>query len=277
MRCADVIVSRKNNNCQTSNCQSNALPDGIDRTFSHASLLPLLYEDQSYGWSAGMRAVTHALLDDITLPDGAVVEVGFGGGQMLAELQRRYPERTTIGVELHPLALATARVHLPATIGLAQAALPDLPCGRRQVALLVALDVFDQRGVDLSAACVEAYRLLRPDGALVMRVSAHPSLYGSHDIAFHTGRRYTRAEVQNALAGSGFMVQRLSYANLALSLPVAAMRLAQHWGWLAFRAAIYQQPAFHQVAGWLLRQEAAWLHHTDLPWGLSLCAVARKP
>jgi ubiquinone/menaquinone biosynthesis C-methylase UbiE len=224
-----------------------------------------------------MRTVTHALLANVTLPEGAVVEVGCGGGQLLAELQQRYPERLVIGADLHPLALAHARTSVRSLVALTQASLLQLPLAENEVALLAAMDVFDQQGVELDAALAEGYRLLCPDGALVMRVSAHPSLYGAHDLAFQTGQRYTRGQLRDALQQAGFVVQRLTYANAVLSLPVAAMRLAQRWSVLPFDAATYQQADFHQVARWLLHQEAAWLYHADLPWGLSLCAVARKP
>ena len=252
-----------------------------DKDAPHAtetpSLLPLLYAgDQHDGWSQGMRAVTLALLDNLTLPDGPVVEVGCGGGQLLSEVQQHYPLRLVTGTDLHPLALSYAQGALRPEGGLTQAALPHLPWRDNTVALLLALDVFDQQGVDLDAAMAEAYRLLRVDGALVMRVSAHPSLYGAHDIAFHTGRRYTRREVRSALTQAGFVVQRLSYANSALALPVAALRLAQRWGWLAWQEESYQQSGLHDLLARLLRYEAAWLRRGNLPWGLSLCAVARK-
>ena len=251
--------------------------DGSSRA-DPQSLLPLLYAgDQSYGWSAGMRAITHTLLDEVTLPHGPVVEIGCGGGQLLVELRQRYAARTVIGVDLHPLALANAREVLRPSVNLSQAALPHLPWSSNTVALLLALDVFDQQGVELGGALAESFRLLRSDGALVLRVSAHPSLYGAHDIAFHTGQRYTRHQVQDALMRAGFAIQRLTYANTLLSPPVAAMRLIQRWGLLGWQAATYQQRGFHRVAAWLLRQEAIWLRYADLPWGLSLCAVARKP
>jgi SAM-dependent methyltransferase len=242
------------------------------------SLLPLLYAfDPSYAWSAGMRAVTLALLAQVSLPPGLVVEVGCGGGQMLVELQRRYPQRLVVGADLQPLALAHARAVVRPATALTQAALPNLPWGAGEAALVVALDVFDQEGVYLPEALAEAYRLLRSGGALVMRVSAHPSLYGAHDRAFHTGQRYTYEQVQAALLQTGFAVQRLTFANLALALPTALLRLGQRWGLLPWQPALYQQAEFHQIAAWLLRQEAKWLHHANLPWGLSLCAVARKP
>lgn len=253
------------------------MPDGSPHTLRQAALLPLLYaHEQSSGWSGGMAAVTHALLAKMRLLAGPVIEIGCGGGQFLATLQPEYSKRMMIGADLHPLALAHATDLLPSSIHLVQAALPNLPWEDEQFSLIYALDVFDQQGVDMDAAVAEAYRLLLPGGALVMRVSAHPRLYGAHDLAFHTGQRYTRTQLRDALVQVGFAVERLTYANTVLATPVAILRLAQRWGLLSWQPDTYQQSYFHLLAAWILHQEARWLRYGDLPWGLSLCAVARK-
>lgn len=253
-------------------------PAAPDTAMSDAALLPLLYDAAgSHGWSDGMRAVTRALLTDLRLPLGPTLEIGCGGGQLLSQLQQLYPDRAVCGADLNPLALAYAARLVTSPARLAQAALPDLPWPAATFALLVAMDVFDQQGVDLDAALAEAHRVLAPGGALVLRVSAHPWLFGAHDIAFHTGRRYTRSELAAAIRRAGFTLTRQTYANSLLFLPVAAMRLAQRWGLLPFRSEVYSQDGLHDVAAWALRQEAAWLHRRNLPLGLSLCAVARKP
>lgn len=257
--------------------ENNSMLDPSAQNPTPTSLLPLLYAgDQQYGWSAGMRAVTHALLDMVALPDGPVVEIGCGGGQFLVDLQRQYPDRLVVGADLHPLALANARNLLPPPAALIQTALPDLPWAENSFALVLALDVFDQQGVDLPAAVAQAYRLLRPGGALLMRVSAHPRLYGAHDRAFHTGQRYTHTQVFDAFAQTSFALQRLTYANTILAAPVAALRLAQRWGLVPWQPDTYQYTYFHHFAAWILRQEAIWLQEIDLPWGLSLCALAHK-
>jgi SAM-dependent methyltransferase len=241
-------------------------------------MLPQLYDgDESQGWSAGMRAVTHALLASVTLPPGPILEIGCGGGQLLAELQSTYSDRRVCGVDLHPLALAHARLRQGPHPCLSQAALPHLPWGAAGFALVLGLDVFDQHGVNLDAALVESYRILRPGGVILLRVSAHPWLYGAHDVAFHTGRRYRRAEISTALAAAGFAIERMTYANAGLALPVGLLRLAQRWGILTWSPTLYGHSGLHRAAAWALAEEAAWLHHADLALGLSLCAVARKP
>jgi SAM-dependent methyltransferase len=260
------------------NQDANQEPAANYQSVTQAELLPFLYAaDKSDGWSNGMRAITHALLASVTLPNGSLLEVGCGGGQLLAELQQEYSDRLVCGVDLHPLALSHAAALLRQPVALAQAALPNLPWEDNRFALLLALDVFDQQGVEMDAALAEAYRLLCPGGALLIRVSAHPWLYGAHDVAFHTGKRYTRAEVDSALKQAGFSVQRLTYANSLLAAPVAVMRLAQRWGILPWQPQVYSQGVLHQVAVRLLYEEAEWLRHADLAFGLSLCAVARKP
>ncbi len=242
-----------------------------------AAMLPHLYDgDESQGWSAGMRTVTHALLASVTLPPGPILEIGCGGGQLLAELQSAHPDRTVCGVDLHPLALAHAALRQGPHAVLSQAVLPQLPWATNTFALVLGLDVFDQQGVSLAAALAESYRVLRPGGALLLRVSAHPWLYGAHDVAFHTGRRYTCAEVSAALGDNGLELHRITYANAGLALPVGVLRLAQRWGILPWQPSIYGRDGLHQVAAWALAEEAAWLRHADLSLGLSLCAVARQ-
>ena len=244
---------------------------------SPADLLPLLYDPaQSYGWSAGMRAVTRALLARLDLPRGPLLEIGCGGAQLLTDLATDYPLHRVYGVDVHPLALARAQARLNGHAALIRAPLQRLPWPDATFALVLALDVFDQTGVDLTAALAESYRLLAPGGSLLLRLSAHPRLYGPHDVAFHTGRRYARRQIVTALHGAGFTVTRATYANITLGGPVAALRLLQRARLAPWSPAPYRNRLANVVAAWLLRREAAWLRHADLPVGLSLCVIAEK-
>jgi ubiquinone/menaquinone biosynthesis C-methylase UbiE len=242
------------------------------------ALLPLLYDsEQSYGWSVGMRAITRALLAGLELPPGPLLEVGCGGAQFLAELAADHPDRAIYGVDLHPEALARARAQVNGQAALVCAPAERLPWPDATFALVLALDVFDQIGVDVAAALAESYRVLRPGGRLALRLSAHPWLYGPHDVAFHTGRRYTRRELVAALRAAGFAVRRVTYANIVLGGPVAAWRLLQRAGLASWSPAPYNNQFANTLAAWLLASEAAVLRRADLPVGLSLCVVGEKP
>jgi SAM-dependent methyltransferase len=241
------------------------------------SLLPHLYaHDGANGWSQGMRAITGALLETLSLPPGALLEIGCGSGQMLAALKRRYPDRTITGMDLHPLALAHAQQSTGGQCALLQGNMLQLPAATESVAAIIALDALDQRAVDIVDALKECHRVLMDQGALVMRVSAHAWLEGAHDLAFNTGRRYSMEELLDALAAANLDLIRITYANSLLSLPMGALRLLQRWQILPFSEAIYTGGAINRILAQVLQAEAQFLRENDLPLGLSLYAIARK-
>ncbi|MCE7986423.1 MAG: class I SAM-dependent methyltransferase [Caldilinea sp. CFX5] len=232
--------------------------------------------DQEHGWSQGMRAVTHALLETTRLPAGPLLEVGCGAGVFLRELHDYHRGARCFGLDYSSIALDYAK-RQPAPLYLSQGDLQQLPFGANHFSLIVALDSFDQQAVNLPQAVRESWRLLQPDGLLLLRVSAHPWLESEHDLAFNTGRRYQRQELMAALSDGGFRVERVTYANSLLALPVIAQRLLQRWRLLPFASNHDISPVVNRQVARLLRWEANLLHFTDLPFGISLYVLARKP
>ncbi|MDI9549036.1 MAG: methyltransferase domain-containing protein, partial [Chloroflexota bacterium] len=180
------------------------------------------------------------------------------------------------GMDLHPQALSHAAQVAGDAAHLTQAHLHRLPWPDDAFALLLALDALDQRGVRLTLALREAWRVLAADGVLLLRVSACPRLLGPHDAAFNTGRRYARRTLDQALRRAGFTPERVTYANSALAAPIAALRLLQRWRLLPFAPYLYTTPAIDALLVAALRCEVRWLRWHDLPAGLSLYVAARK-
>ena len=240
------------------------------------TLLPLLYAmDQEYGWSQGMRAITHALLANAWPPRGPVLEVGCGAGSFLRELQACHPQSVCVGIDRNGVALAYADQQ-PLTLHLAQADLQQIPFADNHFGLIVALDAFDQRAVNLSQALRESWRLLQPNGLLLARVSAHAWLHSDHDEAFNTGRRYHQQELTTALRRGGFQIERVTYANSLLALPVIVQRFLQRWQLLPFSSHHTTAPVINKQVARLLRWEARLLQIMNLPFGISLYVLARK-
>ena len=240
-----------------------------------AELLPALYATQyNHWWSVGMRAMTHAILDSVAIPDAPILEIGVGGGAFASELARRYPSHRVIGTDLNPVALqhaSTTPIHSVWQADLHQLPLPNNYCGA-----FVAMDVVDQKAVNLVAALREAKRVLVPEGLVILRVSAYDWLRGPHDVAFGTGRRYSAPEMRTALIEAGLQPVRLTYANSLLFLPAAAVRLSQREG----HGEVEDQLETAAPLAWffktVLRSEAQLLRHMDAPFGLSLYAIAKK-
>jgi len=240
-------------------------------------LLPVLYaQDRQSGWSNGMRAITHTLLGQMTLPPQPIVEIGAGSGLFWQELQGRYPDRVVVGTDLHPLALAYAQTLRPEQPPLLRVDLHRLPLPPASIGTLIALDAFDQQGVDLPAALAESWRVLVHRGMLLLRVSAHPWLDGAHDRAFNTGRRFTQAELLTALQAARFAVRRSTYANSLLAPLIVPLRLLQRWGWLEMDENLDKGQLTNQLLAEALQIEARWLGQTNFPFGISLYLIAQK-
>lgn len=222
-----------------------------------------------------MRAITHVLLAADWPPRGPVLEVGCGAGSFLRELQERHRQFLCVGIDRNGLALDYA-TQQPVTLHLAQADLQRLPFADNHFGLIVALDAFDQRAVNLHQALRESWRLLHSSGLLLVRVSAHAWLHSDHDEAFNTGRRYQQQELTAALRASGFHVERVTYANSLLALPVIVQRLLQRWQLLPFSSHHATAPVVNNQVARLLHWEARLLQTMNLPFGISLYVLARK-
>lgn len=223
--------------------------------------------DDDHWWGAGMRRITRALLAGVALPPGPLLEIGCGSGALVRELADAYPDRLVFGSDLRPN---------PAVSLLLRSDLNHLPHPDRSFAAVLALDSFDQRGVNLAQALAESWRVLRTDGILLCRVSAYPWLFGPHDSAFGTGQRYTAPTLRRALIAARFHPLRLTYANSFLLSPAIVLRLLQRRHHVSVQNELQALRPLNRPLTALLAAEAHWLRRRDFAAGLSLYAIAVK-
>ncbi len=231
-----------------------------------------------------MRSISHALLADQVPQSAAILELGCGTGIFLQELTASSHPQLLVGTDRHPLALAHAShlvaeqpksVDLP-TVQFVQSDLHQLPFPDQRFRLLLAFDVYDQKGIDLPLALQESYRVLQPEGHLLLRVSAYPWLMSVHDEAFHTAQRFRRQTLIGALQRAGLSPVRTTYANTLLAPAVILLRLLQRWSFLPHNSTLYTDSRANRLLAALLHGEAHWLRHHNLPGGISLYIQARK-
>ncbi|MCL4465139.1 MAG: class I SAM-dependent methyltransferase [Chloroflexi bacterium] len=236
----------------------------------------LMYRlEDEHWWYIGMREITHTLVHAAN-GNGhwrAVLDAGCGTGGTLSRLPAG---SWGVGVDFSPDALQLSRER--GLKWLAQASVEDLPFADASFDLVLCSDVIYHLGVaEDTRALREFCRVLRPGGMAVIRVPAYNWLRGAHDAAVHTRHRYTRRELHRKMAAAGFEVVRTTHANTTLFPLALAKRLLE--GRLTPPVSELQSPS--RLSNWLasqaLRLEALMLSRIDLPWGLSVIGVARKP
>jgi glycosyltransferase involved in cell wall biosynthesis len=197
-----------------------------------------------------------------------VFEVGAGVGNMTRFLVSR---DRVIATDLDPKYLAILRnlfeTYRHVTVMPYDLAVEDPPLEGEPVDTVLCLNVLEHISDD-EAALVRLRRLLCPGGRLVLLVPALPALYGSLDRALRHHRRYDRGELAGKLARAGFEVERMRFFNL---LGVAG------W-WLNSRVLRRRrfppiQLSLYDALVPLFRLES----RLDLPLGMSLIAIARRP
>jgi len=238
-----------------------------------------MYEfEDSHWWFRGKRAIVKNMIARFATParDARVLDVGCGTGanlELLAQFGSAY------GVDIHPLALELSRRR--GLVRLSRASALALPFADARFDVVTALDVLYHRRVsDLEVTLRELFRVCKPGGLLVVTDSALEELRSSHDVAYHGARRFRRGELSARLEAAGFAIVKASYMN-SLLFPIAVVaRVADR---LRPRAAAPHSslervhPAMNRVLTHVYGLESRILRGTDLPFGLSVLLVARKP
>lgn len=171
--------------------------------------------EQRHWWHRGMRDVAAALLGDRLQRDRqSLLDIGCGTGGYLewAKATGRFAHLAGVDVSAEALALAHERVP-EAELALASAAL--IPFDDSSFDLVSLNDVLQHIHEDeLAQSLAELRRVIRPGGALLLRTNGGRN--GRRDAA--DWRLYDLASLRSELERGGFAVERITHANLILSV-----------------------------------------------------------
>ncbi|MCX7993000.1 MAG: class I SAM-dependent methyltransferase, partial [Fimbriimonadales bacterium] len=127
-------------------------------------------------------------------------------------------------------------------------------------------------------ALCELFRVLQPNGYLILSTPAYRWLWSKHDIALAHYRRYTARELRARLSEAGFRVPKLSYSLCLLSPLIAIARWLDRLRPGAPAATVVPVPRWVNHALIRLQDgETRWLLRSNLPFGVSIVAVCQKP
>jgi SAM-dependent methyltransferase len=226
-----------------------------------------LAAEDGHWWYRGRRSI---VLDAVrrSLPPGGeprILDAGCGGGAELADLAAL---GAAVGLEPSPASRERALARGAGEV--VDGDLARLPFAADEFDLATTLDVLEHLDDD-RAALVELRRVVRPGGALVVTVPAHPRLWSRHDELNHHRRRYTRGTLRAAAAGGGWRVARLTHFNSLLLPAAAALRRFDRGDGLEIRPA----PLNRALELPLQAERVAIGAGISFPFGLSLLAELR--
>jgi len=247
-----------------------------------SELEKMFHLEDTYWWFVARRIMVRDLLAQHLRRSGArpaprirILDVGCGTGATLKVLAQ---SGAVTGLDSSRAALDYSRQRGRWQLALARG--EELPIASGSLDVIVALDLLEHIADD-GAAAAEFARALRPGGLLLVTVPALSWLWSQHDEALDHLRRYQAARLRHILEQAGFHIERLSPLIFLLLAPIAVLRWVQR---LLPRRNAQPETAFivpPRPVNWLLTAivwlENQWALRWNLPAGVSLMAVARKP
>jgi SAM-dependent methyltransferase len=234
--------------------------------------------EDAHFWFRGLRRNAARFLDRALGGRRGVriLDCGAGTGRNLDWLTAF---GSAIGVELSTTGLDLGRAR---RARLVRASVTHLPFPNASMDVCTSFDVLYCLDDEAERRAVqEMWRVLRPGGVALVNTAALDVLRGAHSTLTHERRRYSRASLRRLLASTGFVVERLTFTNMATFPVTLAVRWADRVTGRADTGsdADLRVPAapINSAFDALLAAEGALLQVVDLPIGSSLLCVARKP
>jgi len=240
-----------------------------------------LFEFESfYWWYQGLHAILLDTLRSLELGKNALVlDAGCGTGQNLANiLQDITPRAYGFDLSYHAAPFWIQR-------GLRQvclASINDIPFPDDTFDAAMAVDVLEHDLVYEDQAYSELWRVVRPGGFIILVVPAYEWLLTEeHHRAVHASRRYSGQRVLSLLQRQPVNLIRVTYLFASVFPAVVGYRLAvRYFGRRSNeppRSELRRlPPLLNNLLLWIVNAERHLLQQSDLPFGSSIMAVARK-
>jgi SAM-dependent methyltransferase len=200
-----------------------------------------------------------------------ILDIGCGTGATMDHL-KRYGEVNGIDLSELPLQFSRRRGHQRVM----RASATELPFPDRSFDLITALDVVEHLDDDAQGLS-EIRRVLKPGAPAVIFVPAFQALWGPNDDQSGHKRRYRIDQLRRASESAGLVVERISYANIAMFIPI----------WLGRKLLTLlrkeeqaenriNHPMINKFLARIFSSEAGWLRKHRLPFGVSIICVVRR-
>lgn len=230
-----------------------------------------MYEfEKKFWWWVGKRNIVKKFLDILNLNSANILDAGCGAGLNL-NLLRDYG--TVIGLDFSDDAIKFCKMNNNERYIKGNAM--EMPFKSNTFDLIIALDILEH--LDDKKALKEFNRILKKNGSLIITVPAFKFLWSKHDEALHHKIRYNKDQLQNMLQFNGFAIEKISYWNFFLFLPIIAMRFLKKMIKEEIETDFKELPNIvNRLFTSVLIFENLIILHSVLPFGLSIFCLCKK-
>ncbi|MFO7915451.1 MAG: class I SAM-dependent methyltransferase [Candidatus Krumholzibacteriales bacterium] len=232
----------------------------------------MVNQQRNHWWFRARRNILGIILEQFA-GDGSpdILEIGCGTGGNLPMLKSH---GGVSAVEMDDFAIRYAEELTGVEV--LKGWLPDSIPYRREFDMVCMFDVLEHIKDD-RMALKEIYRLMRPDGLLIITVPAYSWLFGTHDRLLRHFRRYSRKKIKRLVLDSGFSIEKLSYFNTFL-FPMAVLARVIDMFRGGTESLGYSTPPeiINRPLFAIFNMEKYILGRHNLPFGTSVLAVCRK-
>jgi len=235
--------------------------------------------EKHHWWWEGRRQILRQTI--VKKKNLKILDIGCGTGETLTFLADFLPKAELYGVDSSPTAIKYAKKRGHKNILKVDA--KKIPFKDDTFDYILLLDVIEHIKDD-TAILVEAKRVLKKSGKIIITTPAMQFIWSEHDSAQGHFRRYVRRRIRKIAHESKLSVKRISYFNFFLSPAIIGIRLlsrfkpfkkyGQYNSKLNFDIA--KKSFVNSLLKLIFVSEIKLMQFVNYPFGISIFAILKK-
>ncbi len=229
--------------------------------------------EENHWWFCGRRAIINMFFKKYRIIAGQshILDFGCNTGFLAGKLQEKGYEVKGVDMSLDAVMYGTKRGVRDLVVGKTPVPFPS-----NSFDSFLALDVVEHIE-DHDGAMSDLYRVLKHGGTAFVMVPAFMFMWGLQDEVAHHFRRYSKKELKQLVLRNGFKVERITYFNFFMFLPIAIVRILQKVVPPKRSSDFDINNTFiNIILTKLFVLEAKLLKYINFPFGVSLIVVIKK-
>ena len=237
----------------------------------------IYYQIEDYHWwNVSRRDIILKLLNPLISDGMKILDIGCSNGSLINKIN------SNKNLEIHGIDISSKAIKYSKNKGLQNTQVMDadkLKYGDKEFDIIIASDVLEHIEND-NDALLEWKRVLKDNGFAIIFVPAIMALWSHNDIYSEHFRRYEKSQFRRRLINSGFNIERSSYWNFTLFIPIFIFRRLQRI--LSSKNNEYKSelkesnPIINKLLTIVLFFENRILNKINFPIGVSLFAICKK-